>query len=146
MDPISATGLATSLISTVDIIARSVSFLLALQTRYRQADLTVSLLIGQLSTLKAALNQICEWIKTKLVAVPRHEQLVKDLNVSIEGCKVLLLVLDERIVSCERSEDDSLNAMGKARLLWAGSDIDQYLAQLNNHIIALNLLLTALQW
>lgn len=141
-----AIGLAGSVVSIVDILAKSVNFLLNLQTKYKQADLTVSLLIGQLSTLKAALNQISEWITSSLVAVSQHEQLVSDLTISIEGCKVLVLALDDRINSFDRNADHTLNSRGKAQLLWEENGTTDYLNHLSNHINALNLLLTALQW
>jgi hypothetical protein len=40
------------------------------QSRYKAADLKVSLLIGQLSTLKAALKQIIKLTNSSLVALP----------------------------------------------------------------------------
>ena len=90
-------SVAASVIGIVDVITRSVNSLLDLQTRFKKADLTVSLLIGQLSTLKAALNQISEWITTSLITVPQHHQLVMDLTVSLKSCKFLILLLDERM-------------------------------------------------
>ena len=146
MDPVSVAGLTAALLGTVNTIAKSVGFLVNLQTKYKQADLTVSLLIGQLSTLKSALNQISEWVTVSLVAVSQHEQLVSDLTISVQGCRVLLLLLDDRINSFERNKANTLNFRDKARLLWTESDTSQYLTHLNNQITALNLLLTALQW
>lgn len=146
MDPVSVAGLTASLLGTVNIIAKSVGFLASLQSKYRQADLTVSLLIGQLSTLQSALNQISEWVTVSLVAVSRYEQLVSDLTISVEGCRVLLLRLDDRITSFKRNKANTLVFRDKARLLWAENDTSLYLSLLNNQITALNLLLTALQW
>lgn len=151
MEPISAIGLSASLISCVKIITGSINSLLALQTKYRQADLTVQLILGQLSTLRAALNEICQWINVSLIGVPQHEQLVLDLTTSIEGCKVLLSILSDRIALLDRGGvdqdgSDSLGLRGKMRLLWAEKESNQYFSLLNNQINALNLLLTALQW
>lgn len=146
MDPASIIALAGSAISIVDVIGRSLSFLLELQTKSRNANLTVSLLIGQLSTLKAALNQISEWITTSLVGVPRHEQLIADLDVSLEACKVLVLLLDDRIFHLKSSLTSQVAAVAKAHFLWEEKGMNDYLNLLNNQINALNLLLTALQW
>lgn len=151
MEPISAVGLSVSLMSCVKIITSSINSLLVLQTKYKQADLTVQLFLGQLSTLRAALNEICQWINASLIGVPQHEQLVLDLTTSIEGCKVLLLILGDRIALLDRSgadQDgfDSLGLRGKMQLLWAEKESNQYFSLLNNQINALNLLLTALQW
>lgn len=135
MDPVLAIGLEGSVVGIVDLLAKSVNFLLDLQTKYQHPDLTVSLLIRQLSTLKAALNQICEWITSSPVAVPQHEQLVLDLTVSIEGCKVLVSALDDRI-----------NSLDRTQFLWEENGTTDYLNHLSNQISVLNLLLTALQW
>jgi hypothetical protein len=54
MDPVSAIGLVGSIIGVVDVISGNISSIIDLQSRYKTADLKVHLLIGQLSTLKAA--------------------------------------------------------------------------------------------
>ena len=146
MDPVTATSLAGSVVSIVDVLARSVSFLANLQTKYKRADLTVSLLIGQLSTLRAALNQISEWITSNLAALHLNEQLVSDLTISINGCEFLVLALEDRIDSFDRNADRTLNSLGKAQLLWEENGTNDFLNHLNNQINALNLFLTALQW
>lgn len=151
MEPVSAVGLTASVFGCVKIITTSINSLLVLQTKYKQADLTVQLFLGQLSTLRAALNQICEWITVSLVGVSRHEQLVSDLIISIEGCQVLLLILSDRIASLDRNGVDQdgvepLSIRGKTRLLWDENESNQYLSHMNNQIGALNLLLTAVQW
>lgn len=146
MEPVSIISLVGSVVSIVDVIGRSLSYLLDLQTKYRKANLTISLLIGQLSTLKAALNQISEWITASLVGVPQHEQLVADLDVSIEACKILILVLDDRISCLERGAISELRTVDKVQFLWEEKGMTDYLNHLNNQINALNLLLTALQW
>ena len=144
MDPITVIGLTTAIVTIVDKFAKSINSLHALRATYSNADLTVRLLVGQLSTLKAALDQICEWITGSFVDVPRHEQLMLDLANSIEGCEVLLSLLNDRINSFGQNEN--LGVLGKARLLWGESSLNQYLSLLGNQVNALNLFLTALQW
>ena len=60
MDPASILALAQSVLGIIGVIAKNVNALSTLQAKYRNADLSVFLLIGQLSTLKAALGQISE--------------------------------------------------------------------------------------
>ncbi len=146
MDPVSVLGVAGSIVTLAGVISKSLQSLLDLQTKYKKANLTVSLLIGQLSTLKAALNQISAWIDTSLVDAPQHQQLVADLTTSLDGCELLILLLDDRLNHLKRSSTVSLNTLGRAQLLRGESDMHEYLNQLNNQISALNLLLTALQW
>lgn len=144
MDPISVTGLAVSVVTIVDRVAKSINSLHTLRIRYSNADLTTRLLIGQLSTLKAALSEISRWITGSLADAPRHEQLTLDLMNSIEGCEILLTLLDDHISSFQRNEN--LSVRDKARLLWGENASNQYQTLLNNQINALNLFLLALQW
>ena len=87
----------TSILGITRGITTIVKNLHDLRSKYQAVSLTVSLLISQLSTLKAALGQISEWITMSLYADFKHEQLVADLNTSMEGCHILILVLDEQI-------------------------------------------------
>ncbi|EPE34221.1 Transducin (alpha subunit), insertion [Glarea lozoyensis ATCC 20868] len=144
MDPVSAIGLAASLVSVGDVLARSLQCLINLQSRYRSASLIVSLLIGQLTTLKAAVNQITDWVTTSLFNDPKHEQVVADLEISLESCKILILVLEERLSQLERDGGGNLNVKGKIGFLWDESELKEFSNHLSNQANALNLLLTAL--
>jgi guanine nucleotide-binding protein G(i) subunit alpha len=144
MDPISAVGLASAVAGLGDVISRSISSLLDLQSRYRSVDLKVNLLIGQLSTLKTALSQIAE-LNAKLSTVPQHEQLVQNLATSLGCCEILILHLDDRLCSSQRHGSYGLDAFAKIQFLRDEKTITEYLNLLNNQINALNLLLTALQ-
>ena len=70
MDPISIIGLAGSIVSIVDVVTKSLKTLNELRLHRLEADLTLTLLITQLGTLKAALGQIAEWINSCLAADP----------------------------------------------------------------------------
>lgn len=146
MDPVSAVGLVGSVLGIIDIVTRSIQTLQTLQTKYKGADLTVSLLIGQLSTLKAALFQISEWINASLVNAPQHRQLVADLTVSLQCCEVLMRVLSARSSELQRTDSGSLSAMAKGKFVWEETDRRDFLDHLNHQTNALNLLLTAFQW
>ena len=146
MDPVSIVGLASSALSIVSVIAKNVNALSTLQAKYRNADLSVFLLIGQLSTLKAALGQISEWIKIEgLAAQSEHLQLVEDLKVALNGCQVLISILDDRVDQLENKEgSDSLKIQGKIVFLWEEQELNVYVTHLNNQVNALTLLLSAI--
>ena len=146
MDPVSAVGLAGSVLGIIDIVTRSVQTLQNLQKKYKDADLTVSLLIGQLSTLKAALFQISEWINTSLVNAPQHHQLVADLTISLNCCELLIRVLSARLHEFKRTDSGSLSTMGKGLFAWEETDRRELLNHLDHQTNALNLLLTTFQW
>jgi hypothetical protein len=147
MDPASILGLTGAVIKISDVIARSLLSLIKLQSKCRTASLVITLLIGQLTTLKAAINQITEWISNSLINIPVHEQLVSDLQVSLESCQVLILVLEERIKGLEKeqNEEGEINLKGKLGFLMEEGGLQEFTNHLNNQANALNLL-TAFQW
>jgi len=146
MDPASAIGLTGAIIGAMDVISRSISSLIDLQSRYKSADLKVNLLIRQLSTLKAALNQIAELIDANLVAVPRHQQLVDDLKTSVDCCEAVICALNDRLCSLHRNEVNGLDTLNKVRFVCDEKTMDYYQNLLGNQINALSLFLMALQW
>lgn len=83
-----------------------------------------------------------------LMNVPLHEQLVADLQVSLESCHVLVLVLEERIEGLEQqlSDGNGLTAKGRIRFLLEESGLNDFNNHLSSQVNALNLLLTALNW
>lgn len=145
MDPVSAIGLAGSIVGIIDVAARSISALRALQQRWKAADLTISLLISQLTTLKAALNQIKEWISTSINA-NHHFQLVMDLGASLESCETLLLFIDGQLAHLEWEDNNALSFESKIKAVLHDKTIKECANHLANQSTALNLLLTALNW
>ena len=147
MDPVSIISLAASVSSIVGVIAKTVNALSTLQAKYRNADLSVFLLIGQLSTLKAALGQISEWIKIEgCTAQSEHLQLFEDLMVALNSCQILISILDDRIDQLAHKEgSDSLDVKGKIVFLWGEEELNMYVTHLNNQVNALSLLLSAIQ-
>lgn len=145
MDPVSAIGLVGSVFSIVDVIAKSVVSLLDLQSRYKVADLKVSTLIGHLSILKTALGHIADVMKDGL-AFSEHGQLINDIYTSLQGCDAIIAALDDRLATLRRDDNGGLAILSKMSLLWDESTMSDYLNMLSNHIHALHLLLTVLQW
>ena len=145
MDPVSAIGLTGSIIGMIDVAARSVGALHALQRRWKVADLTISLLISQLTTLKTALKQIEEWITTSLNQM-EHYQLVIDLEASLESCKTLLLFIDEQLAHLGLSDNVNSSFESRIKVVLQDSTVKECATHLANQSAALNLLLTALNW
>lgn len=146
MDPLSIVGLAGSLVGISQVIGKSLQGLVNLQSKYRTASLTVSLLIGQLTTLKAALNQISEWSQSVFFDAPQQELVLADLGVSLRSCGMLVGLLEDKIEQLDRSNADTLSVKGQIGFLWEEKGLGELTTHLNNQINALNLLLTALHW
>lgn len=146
MDPLSIVGAASSIVSILDIAMRCIGSLRILQQRWYEADWTVSLLVGQLTTLKVALEQIHEWIASSLDPVPQHYQLVLDLDASLESCHLLVSIIDRHVSSLHWDHIDALTFASKAKTVWKDQSIQDCVNHLYHQTAALNLLLTAINW
>jgi len=146
MEPLSIVGAVSSIVTIVEVATRCISSLRALQQRWTGADWTVNLLVGQLVTLKAALDQIREWSAENLSTEPQHHQLVMDLDTSLESCRILISVIDSHVSSLEWDEADTLTFESKAKAVWKDQRIQDCMNHLHHQTAALNLLLTALNW
>lgn len=104
MEPLSVLGAAGSIVGIIDVASRCIDSLHTLQQRWKDADLTMTILIGQVGTLKAALGQVVECIVTNLDTTPQHHQLVADLEVALQCCRLSMAVIDEHISSLETNE------------------------------------------
>ena len=144
MDPVSILSAAASAITVIQLCTKSLDTLRQLQNRYTNADLTIRLLITQLSTLKTALRQISEWITTSVDTVPQDVEV--DLAMSLDGCRFLVEGLNERLGLLEYDKDTSLSLRRKAQLLWGEKERTDFLMLLSHNLAALQLLLTAMQW
>ena len=144
MDPVSIVGLAGSVFGIVDIVSRSISSLLKLQERWKAAQFTVSLLVGHLTTLRAVLNQIAEWISTSPTQL--HHQLVIDLTGSLDCCKILILFIDGHVSRLKWDETSNLTLESRVKVVLEDQSVKDCVSHLNTQCIALNLLLTALNW
>ena len=61
-----------------------------IRSKWKDADVTIPKHISKLTSLRAALNKISEWISSNLANVPQHHQLVVDLERLISCCRVLI--------------------------------------------------------
>ena len=145
MDPASAVGVIGSVMGIANVAYTSVRRLSTLKTKYRQADNSVSLLIGQLCTIQAALDQIANQPTVEHTAMSRADWTF-GLSTSLDGVEWIVASLDKKLNELERQEDGRLSLKGKTLLLWRDGEIKNYLDMLDRHVIALVLLLQVTQW
>ena len=146
MDPVAVISLAGSVFNIVDVVAKCLITLKNLQAQWQYADCTVTAIVGQLATLKAALNQISELISTDLGAEPQHYQLVLDLGEALESCKTLILFIDGHLSRLDWKDSDSLTYQSRLKAILGDKGVKDCVNHLHNQSSALNLLLTALNW
>jgi hypothetical protein len=140
------TLLAGTCVKIIELAANCASRLRAAEKRYQKADLTITLLLSHLSTLKAALFQIQIWVGSDSFLSSQHYQLIMDVDAALAGCHLLLGVLDERIFELGWESEHELDFTSKARVVLNHKVTKECIAHLSHQTIALNLLLTAFQW
>ncbi len=144
MDPVSFLGAAASVTTITQLCTEGLNALLRFQKRYKNADLTVRLLITQLSTLRTALSQISEWVESCVHDALTH--VLSDLITSLDGCRLLIETLNDRLSRLEHNEHKALSMRRKAQTVWGENERTDFLSLLSHNIAALHLLLTAMQW
>ena len=146
MEAIASISFATSIIQTIDVVVRTIDSLRKLQVRWKSMDFTVAQLIGHLATLKAALNQISNWVSGNAGRCPQNDQLTTDLEASMESCHTLLSFMEDFLSNLCWNECDNLTFESKARALLQDAKVKECQSHLSHQATALNLLLTALNW
>ncbi|KAK6837801.1 hypothetical protein RU639_001517 [Aspergillus parasiticus] len=144
MDPLSVVGAVGSILGIIDLATRSIKTLTDLQGRYTSIGLRAKILIGQLSTLNAALGQIKQVLDLLGPGntIGEDSQISLDITTSLSCCEAIMSLLDQRL---SRMQQDHLTMREKTGLLWHEKETTDFQSLLNNQVNALNLLLTALQ-
>lgn len=146
MEALAIIGAASSIVSSIDVATRCIKSLRALKQRWNDPDLTISLLIGHVTTLKAALGQISSWIPMASNTSPQDHQLVADLEQSLDSCVILITFINDHISSLVTDQNSGLLFRSKIRAVLQDRRMQDCVGHLNNQTAALNLLLTALTW
>jgi len=147
MDPLSIIGL----LSTAGTIATTITFTIKslsdLRGQFQDADVRIRLLIGELSTVKSALNQINDWARY-LDDTHRQADVVEALKVSLDGCQLAIDALAEevRLLLRGATPNSSLGFRTKRRYAWSESSLKEHENRMHAQIAALQLLLKAVQW
>ncbi|TGO49891.1 hypothetical protein BOTNAR_0413g00030 [Botryotinia narcissicola] len=144
MDPVSIFGFTGSVLTTGKVVTSLITSLVTLKSKYKTAGLMGSLLIGHLTTIKVALDEVSYWIATTLQGVEKTEQLIINIESSLESCHVFLLMLEDHITRQHRNGIDR-QLKGKPRFIWNESKIKELNNYLDSQVNALHLLITAVQ-
>ena len=146
MEPVSVIGLVGAVVGIVNVVGHSAVLLSNLRARLRAADLTVTLLIGQLNTVKAALRQIQLWLEESSTEDSNHFQLSLDLESSLSSCGILVELIDDQLSMLEWDEKDILKFESRARIILEDARTKECLNYLGHLISSLNLLIIAFKW
>ncbi|ETN46806.1 uncharacterized protein HMPREF1541_00995 [Cyphellophora europaea CBS 101466] len=149
MEVVAAIGAVPSLIGGVlgiiDVTGRCITLLADLRSRFKDVPIAVESMSAQLSTLRAALEQIRFWIEQDLALDNQHYQLTMDLGTAIRCCKLHMDFLRDQLSAVQYTDADEMTFKSRVNLVLEGRGIENCLTRLDRQTHALNLLITAFQ-
>ncbi|KAM3075764.1 hypothetical protein ACMFMG_007890 [Clarireedia jacksonii] len=150
MDPASVIGVAASAIQIAGFIGSTIQGLHTLRGKFKDADLTIRLIISKLSTIKAAVFQIRDWAEFNSDDSPKEKQFMNGLHVALDGCQAAIDVLAEEVkdlaaASKTQESGDFLQLGFRARVtaVWSEDTMKAHEDRLHGQVQALQLLLMA---
>lgn len=143
-DPLTVISSLSAIITVKEATTKTVTTLIDLRHTWKDSDLIFLAFSSQLTALRAALDQIQEWMERGDGRA--HHQLIMDLDVSLSCCKLLVSRIDDFIFQLDRSTDTPLDVAGKAKVVLGVRGLDEAQKLLERQIQALTLLLTACNW
>lgn len=145
MDPVSVIALTGSVTGILDVLARSLTGLSGIITRYNNAALYMKLVASQLSLQRSALNQLLEWIRFTPSSLERNPVILGDLQTAISTCELLIWTLDSETQQLHGG--DQKNPKSYHKLLIAFDTMcKERQMQLTHQVTAPNFLLNAINW
>lgn len=150
MDPASIIGISGFALQVAGSLGKTILALNGILDRWNGTELFAFSLRTQLGALRAALLAIHQIINT--TADTTYYALQLEINASLTCCQMLLSKIDEFIsdITLDVSDESSLagriprlDFKGKAKVIFAGSTMEEVLRMVDRQTNSLNLLLTA---
>jgi hypothetical protein len=137
-----ALGAAGAIVGIIDVVARSIFTLAEIRRQFKDAELTICLLSGQLTAVQVAVKQIQGLLNSDRES---HYLLTLNLDVSIKCCKLLIEKIDEQLQNVSRKDGENHTTFGnRAKMVLESKGIEECLTRLDRQINALNLIITTL--
>jgi hypothetical protein len=152
MDPISAFGILSGAIQITQIITNTVQGLASLRGRFKDADLTIRLLITELSTIKSAIAQLHDWAEYNSEGSPKNKEYLRGLDVALDGVQAIMDILSEEVttmakgIATDGAAAVPLGLRARIRVVWNEDVMRDHRQRLHSQVLALQLLLQACQW
>lgn len=144
MEPVSIIGITASAFTLVDHLGKTLNFILQLSTKFKYADAKITLLIGYLASINAAIFEIAKIVET-LSECTKYEKLVDSLNTTLECTKLSLSFLESKIEGLRSDSQDETSMINKITMILKDTEFNEYINGISSYVNALNLLLNVLQ-
>ena len=145
MDPLSVIGLTGPLAGILDVLTRSLSGLSSIIADNQGAHLNMKLVVSQLALLRSYLNQLLERMRFLPPSLESNAMLLADLHASISTCELLICTLDAEIQQLRGGKERNPDSWHKL-LIAFDQTCNERQMQITHQIIALHLLLNAMNW
>ena len=132
----------SAIVGIVNVATRTISTLASIRKRFKGVNLAVEPLSTQLVSVKAALDQIRHLVEESLQD-DQPCQIAMNLNIAINGCSLLIRLLDDQISKLEHDEDNKITLESRVKTALKSKGIKECLARLHRQLSALNLIITA---
>ena len=140
-DPISIIGAAGAVVSIIDLLAKTISTISELRSKWNIADLTVATFEMQLTGLNMALAEIKRWQDGN--SEDPYYQLPMDLDNCLSHCRILIAVIDREIEVLRTNEGDQLDTARRIRILFKTQDLGEAQKMIEHVTNTLGLILGA---
>lgn len=146
MDPVSLFGVLAGAFQIAQLIGTTIQTLHTLKGKFKDADLTIPQVIGQLSTIEAVISQIQDWAEYNAEHSPKVQQYMKELETSLDGCWAAMLVLADDVGGLSSVVSfGSMTIGARTQFVWNDGMMKEHQGRLAIQVQALQLLLTASQ-
>ena len=146
MDPASILGAVSASGAILAGIAKTVHTLHEVRDSFHGADISIGLLISELSAVKAAVTQIEDWAKYNFPNCPLQADLGPAFQDSLEGCKIAMGVLSQEVESMlEGMSPEETGFRFRAQYVWNESIMREHQQRLHTQVGALQLLIQVVQ-
>ncbi|KAI1073878.1 G-protein alpha subunit-domain-containing protein [Whalleya microplaca] len=145
MDPASVFQIVGTVISISDVVFKCIKRLNTLKTKYRDAPMLISTLIGQLSIIETALEQLSAWKTQELGKNPRLQRLASRIDIAFDCFSPLIIKLQKELDGIDAHESSELTTRDRLSFLWSEEGTASYLVLLGQQVTTLTLLLQVVQ-
>ena len=144
MDPLSILGITNSALILAGRLGKTLSFLYQVSSKLKYADVKITLLIGYLGSLNAAIAEITDIVKG-LSGCVQYQKLAESLSMTLHCTNLSLSFLEEKLGSLRSSTQGEQSIADKMTIIIRSSEFEDYVSGVSCYVNALNLLLNSLQ-
>ncbi|GKZ72153.1 hypothetical protein AnigIFM50267_008206 [Aspergillus niger] len=148
MDPVTAIGLLSGAFQIAQYVKDTAGALAHLYGKFKDADLTIRSLIGELTTIRSAITQLHEWASYNVRDSSEPDEYVEGLEVALDGCRAVMEVLSDEVSALTRGamlSDTGIGFRTRVKVVWNEDSMKVHQERLRAQVHALQLLLQACQ-